>query len=121
MNDRARRHPTRSKQRGWAQRIGIEPARDRNEGRVRLPYAQHVEMARRLGGEALGGQAGAGAGRDQGIGIFRTVQERNVLRTGAVEGRNVDDHVIKPGARADLGPRELCNLLDREPRWGFEE
>ena len=104
MHDGSWRHRLFRKKRERAQGIGIKLPRDGDESAIRLVCAQDIEMARSLSRKARRCETGAGSGPGKGVGVFGTIEKREVARTRAIEGGDIADAMIQPTPDRTFAP-----------------
>ena len=95
-----------AEQRRWAQGIGKQRARDRDEGAIRLGRHQDGQTLRRLGFKARADEAGARARDRQRVEKFGLVEKADVGCDRGVERRDIADAPVERIARSRLGARQ---------------
>ena len=100
--------------RRWAQGIGKQRARDRDEGPIRLGRHQDGQTWRRLRFKARADEASSRARDRQRVEKFGLVEKADVGCDRGIERRDIADAPVERIARSRLGARQLSDLLDRE-------
>jgi hypothetical protein len=106
MDDCALRNVTGLEQGGRAQGVGVKLTVHGHESAVGLVRAQHNESVWRSTFKALRHQAGSGVRGRQGIGVFVVFDEREILRSGKIERRNIRNQVRKSRGVTGFGSRQ---------------
>jgi hypothetical protein len=108
-----------AEQRRWAQGIGKQRARDRDESSIRLRRHQDGQSLRCLGFKARAEKARSRARNCQCVEKSGLVEKADIGCDRGVERRDIADAAVERIARSRLGARESCDLLDRERPLGL--
>ena len=100
---------------GRAQGLGVKLTVHCDESAVGLVRAQHNEGVWRSTFKALRHQAGSRARRRQGVGVFVAFDEREIIRSGEIERRNIRNEVRNRAASRDSAPVSEMILATVKP------